>query len=74
MISGFLDVSMIPQTSYVHFWRPQDTLNNSRKSQINFENSMFIDIAISNIENYEHVGKDRHWTVMKTRLKVFRKS
>ena len=36
MISGLLDVSLSPKTIDVYLWRPQDTSNKLRKSQIVF--------------------------------------
>ena len=38
MISGFLYVSMTPETNHDYLWIHQGTQNNSRKSQIIFEN------------------------------------
>ena len=46
MISGILDVSLAPQTIYFHRWRDQNPQNNSRKTQIIFENMIFVNLEI----------------------------
>ena len=50
MISGCWDVSPSPETNYDYLWRPQDTLQNPRQSQILFEKYDFVNFGISEIQ------------------------
>ena len=63
MISGCLKVSLSPRTNYFYLWRPQDTSNNSRNSQIDF---VFYEFTSVETDKFEHVGKGG--PMMKIRL------
>ena len=57
MISGLLDVSMIPKTNYVYVWRHQDTSIIPGNPKCFFENSISVHFRFLLIEHFNMLEK-----------------
>ena len=57
MISGFLDMSMGPETNLIYLWRPQKTTNNSRKRPKGFQKYFWGNSNISEIAVFEKMDE-----------------
>ena len=51
MNSGFLAVSLTPNTVYLYLWRHQDTQNNPRRIQNHFEPHYFVNLRLETFSN-----------------------
>ena len=59
MISRFWVLSLSPTTFYFYLWRLQDTSKHQRKSHLNFEITIFMNLKCSEINNAKF-GQDGH--------------
>ena len=58
-----------PKTNMIYLWRPHDTSNNSRKTPESFfEDIIFGNLNISEIEHLQSFGKDWGRKTLTTRL------
>ena len=72
MIFGLWDVSMTPQTNIIYLMRHRNISDNLRKSQICLESSIFINLKISETQQFETSENAGTETSPRSAWKIFK--